>query len=93
MINLNPVTLAVRWIFTGVREFQSRSPKLGHVAFDLLHAVKITPRIDAHTKFELFSLQRNRGPYMGRPPSWIRPLVGFHNSAAFLSDRVPPCKI
>jgi len=44
VINLNPVVLAVREIFTGVCKFKSRSPKLGHVPFnvDFWHAVKIS---------------------------------------------------
>jgi len=38
VLNLNPIALAIREIFTGVRKFRSRSLKPGHVPFDLVFA-------------------------------------------------------
>jgi len=38
MLNLHHVALGIREIFTGVCKLISRSPKLGHVPFDLVFA-------------------------------------------------------
>jgi len=61
MTNLNPVALAVRKIFTGVRKFKSRSPKLGYVIFDLIFCMpsKLLFVIYADTKFEVSSFSRS----------------------------------
>jgi len=40
MINLNPMALAAREIFKGVRKFKSRSHKAGYVLFDLVFACR-----------------------------------------------------
>jgi len=95
MINLNPVALTVREICTGVRKFKSRSPKLGHVPFDLAFACRQNYSSQSmHTKFEVDSFRHSRDievrifkKIRRRPPSWIRPLVGFHNSAASVVPR------
>jgi len=51
MISLNSVALER---FTAVRKFKSRSPKLGHVPFDLVFCLPSKLLVvDAHTKFEI----------------------------------------
>jgi len=62
-INLNPVALAIREIFTGVCKFKSRSPKLGHVFFYIAFCTlqsKLLLVVDEHTKFDISSFSRSR---------------------------------
>jgi len=73
-------------------KFKSRSPKLSHVHFDLVFCMpsKLLLVVDTHTP-NLKSLALAVPEISGSvylqcglcPPSWIRPLVGFHNSTAF----------
>jgi len=62
VVDLNPVALAVREIFTGVCKSKPESLKQGHVVFDLVFGMpsKLLLVVDANNKFEVSSVSRSR---------------------------------